>query len=150
MGADLVWSRYNAMVVAATVLLGFIAQDEVPCLLKIYGAVMGVVATVLWWLLTSFGWSLLHAEGVKQSYTDWRSKFLLGKLQDPIWWSAHFMIWLFYLAYAKLLLFYLREQDPSSALTRPLGAAMFAVFIALLAYTLWKLNIRKYEVLQQK
>ena len=62
MSADVVWSRYNAMVVADTVLFGFLTQEHVPCLVKIWGSVTGIAVTVCWWLLTSYGWSLLHAE----------------------------------------------------------------------------------------
>lgn len=146
MSADVVWSRYNAMVVADTVLFGFLTQEHVPCLVKIWGSVTGIAVTVCWWLLTSYGWSLLHAEkAVTKKYKDWRGKSLLGKSQDPIWWCAHAVIWIFYSAYGALLLFYLNEKDPSSRTTCAVGAAVFVVFVALFAHTLFNLDIRRDE-----
>ena len=64
--ASLVWSRYGAMVVAATVgvgLLGQIAIGQSDDSHRL-GAIISTLAastTLVWWMLTSYGWSLVHA-----------------------------------------------------------------------------------------
>lgn len=145
MSADLVWSRYNAMAVADTVLISFLGSSNTDPLL-IPGAIAGIVVTVLWWLLTSYGWSLLHAEGVPQKYVDWRSKFPFE--QDPIWWSAHAVIWFYYFAYGGLLWFYLDKKAPTCAVAGTV-AAVAIVFVVLLSYTLIKLRIRRFEWIRE-
>ena len=55
MSADVIWSRYNAMVVADTVLIGFLGASKDEQQLLIPGAIAGLVLTAFWWLLTSYG-----------------------------------------------------------------------------------------------
>ena len=62
-GAELVWSRYNAMIVASTVGLGFLgqlasSQSDVKSYLAVAASLLGAAVCVLWWLITSYGWSL--------------------------------------------------------------------------------------------
>lgn len=148
MGTDIVWSRYNAMVVADTVLLGFLGSSNEE-MLFVPGAIAGIGITVFWWLLTSYGWSLLHAEQpVTDRYVAWRSEFFLGACQDPIWWFAHAVIWLFYFAYAGLLLFYLNRANAACALTGAVVTVVLSVFLLLLWYTLTRLRIRRFECVQ--
>jgi hypothetical protein len=78
--ADLVWTRYYSLIVAHAILLGFVgqlissssaspgntasAQVGKPggtLWLALGGCIFGMLVTVLWSLITSYGWSLSHA-----------------------------------------------------------------------------------------
>ena len=121
---DLVWSRYNALVVAATVSLGFLAQlDAANALLGFAISVLSLLVTLAWLLITSYGWNLLHElmEPVKTDKTDktdntepdkpdvylerykaWLDRHWGNRSQDPIWWYSHAVIALFYVGFLLL------------------------------------------------
>lgn len=133
--AQLIWSRYNAMIVANAVLIGFIGQlalssDRKPITPIVCG--LGLFLTLIWWRITSVGWSLMHAwlEAIPKDnddkiadtvklpekvYKDWvKGKFWLNNeslCQDSIWWCAHGVIALFYLAYFGFYIYFTYKSD---------------------------------------
>ena len=105
--ADIIWSRYNAMVVADTIFIAAIAAITENTCLAFAGSCVGIILTAIWWIVTSAGWSLSHAmlhaignEGKAAGtplgvYQAWCSRVWPGCYADPIWWLAHAVIGLF-------------------------------------------------------
>ena len=60
--SQLVWNRYNCMVIANSILLGFIGQltakKDGSGLLESIACSVGLVIALLWLFITSYGWSL--------------------------------------------------------------------------------------------
>ena len=119
--AQLVWSRYNCMVIANSILLGFIGQSTVQrdtkSLLGMIACLIGLVIALLWLFTTSYGWSLSSfwfraskgdddgKSDIYKVYEDWLNKVWAGKSQDPLWWFAHAVIIVFCIAYLGLAFF---------------------------------------------
>ena len=62
---QLVWARYNAMLVAESILLAFVglslqAQHGKPSWLSLGAVIAAVILAWLWWLLTIAGWNASH------------------------------------------------------------------------------------------
>ena len=113
--ADLVWSRYNAMVVADTIFIAAIAAITQNTCLAFAGSCVGILLTAIWWILTSAGWALSHAmlnaagENPTTSvrvYHDWCNRVWRDCYADPIWWLAHMVIGLFYFVYGGLTVYF--------------------------------------------
>lgn len=140
--ANLVWSRYNAMVVAATVgvgLLGQVVDKPELAVLGLAGSVFGVVGTIFWWLITSFGWSLSHVLlPTDTDYFWWRWKYR-GIPQDPIWLCAHGVIWLYYWGYVAFGVWYLVNLRPG--LAPIVGGLLSCLFLFLLWFSLKRLSL---------
>jgi hypothetical protein len=87
--AQLVWRRYNNMLVANSILLGFIGQlilrgDITQKIIPAGACILGLVITLCWLFLTSYGWSLSHrwllsaeddCKKVAGVYKDWVKKY---------------------------------------------------------------------------
>ena len=156
---QLVWSRYNAMIVAHAVLIGFLGQAAVsessgPKTIAVLGCVVGFLLALVWWRITSVGWSLMHAwlwavppeEGPDTPvtiYERWTEKFIFRHFQDSIWWCAHGVIAIFMLGY--LLLFWNlshAENVHNYIVISSMGVAVIW-FIVLLISSLTNHNIRR-------
>lgn len=113
---QLVWARYNAMVVANSIILGFIgvsfiavAQNFAPKELTFGLAFGGGLLDYLWLFMTSLGWSLSkrflqNTSGpIKDIYEKWYKEpwhQFLGC--GAIWWCTHAIILLFLTGYIAL------------------------------------------------
>lgn len=116
--AQLVWSRYNCMVIANSILLGFIGQltvkRDTQSLLGVIACLVGLIIALLWLFTTSYGWSLSSSwfraskggddgkSEIYKVYKNWLNKVWTGKSQDPLWWLVHSVIIIFCIAYLLL------------------------------------------------
>ena len=155
---QLVWSRYNAMIVAHAVLIGFLGQAAVsdssaPNTIVVFGCVIGVLLALIWWRITSVGWSLMHAwlgavpqeEGIvtpEMIYEKWANRFIFPRFQDSIWWCAHAVIAVFFVGYLLLFWYFAHEQKIQSYIINISIAVAVFWFLWLLQSSLRKLNIR--------
>lgn len=112
--AQLVWNRYGCMVVANSILLGFIGQlaiKEHPFgMLEILACFMGLLIALMWLFITSYGWHLSwyalcqsDSEELKV-YNQWKRNVWKKLPAGPIWFFAHGVIFAFCLAYVLLTL----------------------------------------------
>lgn len=153
--ADLIWSRYNAMVVADTIFIAAIAAITTNTGLAFAGSCVGIILTAIWWILTSAGWALSHAmlDAIGQGdtgtnktpvrvYQDWRSRVWPRCYADPIWWLAHAVIGMFYLVYAALAVYFGRLLFGSTfcALTT-IGLAALLLLCAMLHISRVRLSV---------
>ncbi len=110
--SQLVWNRYGCMVVANSILLGFIGQLATK---KCYGGLLGICAcgmglliALVWLFITSYGWHLswyiLKQSGSDELkvYKQWKKEKWDNFPNDPIWFCAHLVIFAFCLAYVLL------------------------------------------------
>ncbi|MFV1950857.1 MAG: hypothetical protein ACC630_02695 [Nitrospinota bacterium] len=157
--AQLVWNRYNAMVVTNAVLIGFLAQlvisENETKMIGILGCVFGLIIALIWWRITGVGWSLAHAylnaipndnnsdPTLEKVYENWTRKFLFHHYQDPIWWSAHGVIAMFYVAYLCLFIYLTREQGIQLYCLILIVGVAIVIFLILFISSLTTLNIRK-------
>ena len=161
---QLIWSRFNAMVVAHAVLIGFISQaalsdagaevyDITSKMVVVVGCVAGAQLALVWWRITSVGWSLQHAwlnkvksdkndVAPKEVYEKWTKRFLFSSYQDPIWWCAHAVIAIFFFAYLSLFLYFSNEANINKYLILAIFVAAIVLFALLLFSSLTTLNIR--------
>ena len=152
--ADIIWSRYNAMVVADTIFIAAIAAITENTCLAFAGSCVGIILTAIWWIVTSAGWSLSHAmlhaignEGKAAGtplgvYQAWCSRVWPGCYADPIWWLAHAVIGLFYLVYAALAVYFggLLFGSPFLALIT-MGLAALILLCAMLYLSLVRFSV---------
>ena len=111
---QLVWQRYNVMIVVHAILMGFIGQlawswkDKTDLVLGISGCLIGLILVILWLIMTSAGWSISHAyvnasiNQFTEIYSKWKDNTIKIRGKDLIWWSAHAVIMVFYFAYLAL------------------------------------------------
>ena len=110
--AQLVWNRYGCMVVANSILLGFIGQLATKkcngSSLGIYACGMGLLIALLWLFLTSYAWSLssylLYKSKTPQlkAYEEWEKRMWNNLPKDPMWVFTHLVILVFCVAYILL------------------------------------------------
>lgn len=110
--AQLVWNRYGCMVVAHSILLGFIGQLAIKkcngISLGIWACGIGLLIALLWLFITSYGWSLSwyilkKSDAIElKVYQEWKAKMWKERPKDPIWFCAHSVILTFCLAYILL------------------------------------------------
>lgn len=110
--AQLVWNRYGCMVVANSILLGFIGQLATKkcngSSLGVCACGMGLLIALLWLFITSYGWSLSwyalskSNTNQKEIYIKWKDKMWENRPKDPIWFCAHLVILAFCIAYILL------------------------------------------------
>jgi len=158
---NLVWTRYEAFLVANSIVLGFIGQlvsdgaAESP-VVRLVACVFGLLLTALWWWITSAGWSLMHSWlsvmpddelPPENGYKNWKDKCRVQGNQDPIWWAAHLVIWIFYVAYV-LLLFRFANDQPLCVIIALL-AACAALFILLLWASMSKFSLSHFEATRE-
>lgn len=114
--AGLIWARYNAMIVASTVLLGLLsilADKDMSPKLGLYLSVIGIGTTIVWVFVTCQAWSLLHYRSTLlryptfELYKIWRKK--RRSAQDPIWQLSIGLIVLFYFMYAGFAAYYIKK-----------------------------------------
>ena len=119
--AQLVWNRFNAMMVAHSIILGALGTKIGDATNQIYvliGSCIGILLTYLWWALTSLGWSLQQAwikstnsstsdpNTALQVYDSWKKQRLHHMWRhDTIWWCAHAVIWVFLFIYLAIACF---------------------------------------------
>ncbi len=110
--SQLIWNRYGCMVVANSILLGFIGQLATKKYnsgwFGLCGCLIGLLIALLWLFITSYGWSLSWYTLKKSEsdelkvYEEWKKEKWDNLPKDPIWLCAHLVILLFCLAYVLL------------------------------------------------
>lgn len=119
--AQLVWNRYRCMLIANSILLGFVghlAAQSNRYWLGLISCLVGLVIALLWLFITSYGWSLssrffravmntdIQGPDIFEEYQKWREEVWYKKSQDPLWWLAHSLIIIFCISYLLLALFF--------------------------------------------
>lgn len=106
--AQLVWNRYNCMLVANSIFLGFIGQSAIgrnTSSLGICACGIGLIIALAWLFLTSYAWSLSSyvfyksKTPQKDAYVNWKKRMWGNRRKDPMWFFAHLVILVFCLAY---------------------------------------------------
>ena len=153
---NLVWTRFNALLVANAVWLSFVtlwavSSNGKSSITPIQGLIWssaGLVLAYVWWLLTSYGWSLLHAyldeipNQIEHAvYKRWRSRVWKNRVQDPIWWCTHIVIILFYWSYVLLIFFFLMPYKLSPLWLLCISVAVVLHFLSTLVYAVRILKI---------
>lgn len=150
--AELIWSRYNAMVVADTIFIAAIAAIAKDKSWAFGGACAGILLTAIWWLLTSAGWSLSHAmiyaidgqpQGPIRVYQQWRNR-VWRYYADPIWWLAHAVIGLFYVVYATMAVYFAGKLFASVCAMITTASAAVLLLLGIISAT-----FRRFSVDQQ-
>lgn len=152
--AQLIWSRYNAMIVAHSILIGFLAASPPGSnAIAILGCIIGLLLALIWWRMTSVGWSFMHAllkrtpqddtATPEKIYDEWTKKFWFPRCQDSIWWGAHAVIAIFFAGYLVLFYHFARnEQLPGNFII--VVIVVFGLwFVGLLVSSLKTHNIRE-------
>ena len=117
--AQLIWNRYGCMVVANSILLGFIGQLAIQkCYggpLRICACGVGLLIAFLWLFITSYGWSLSQyilentSSDELKVYDSWRNSVWKKWPIGPIWFFAHLVILVFCSAYLFLIFHFSTE-----------------------------------------
>ena len=158
---NLVWTRYNAHLVANSIVLGFIGHLVAPSptvdqsrVVPMVACLFGLTLTALWWRITSAGWSLMHSwlsvmpaneRPPENGYEKWKKVCNVQGRQDSIWWGAHLVILIFYVAYVLLLIYF--AIDENGLLWPPLSVivALSTVAVGLFGWLLWS-SMRKFSL----
>ncbi len=151
--ANLIWNRYNAMIVANSISMAVLTgalSNDISNRGGFLISFMGVIIVSLWWLITSFGWHLLHTHlglngSDSKTYHKWRKQFSIVKKQDPIWWCAHLLIAVFYLAHCGFALHFLNESYLANGYVMFAGGIFLVSFFLLGYYTLYILDLKDAE-----
>jgi hypothetical protein len=72
-----VWQRYSAMLIANSIVFGFLAKQSVDqTSFIIPGSILGIMLCFFWWLLTEDGWKFFNI------YSEQATRFKWPKLGD--------------------------------------------------------------------
>lgn len=116
------------MVVVHTILIGFLGnmlyKDNNNDVVIIATCIFGLVLTVLWWAIISFGWSLTEAwwnginkdkeeDDLDKIYREWKKticRYKCNMIPDLIWWFSHLVIACFFIGYMTIGTFIIKDE----------------------------------------
>lgn len=130
--AQLVWNRYGHMLIAHGIVLAVIGTaafgNEKSHAVILAGSFFGLILTIPWFVLTAVGWSLeyvlllaiswktkMNGRRPVDAFLGWGAKTGTPGSQDLIWWSGHFVIAVFWVAYTLIFGYEVQElcaRDP--------------------------------------
>ena len=74
-----VWQRYNTMLIANSIIIGFLVKHELgQALYVVAGCAFGLLLCVLWWLITEDGWRFFNL------YSDIASRFRWPHIDEDV------------------------------------------------------------------
>jgi small-conductance mechanosensitive channel len=147
---SLIWHRYSAMIVCNSVLLGFLASlfsAANPSFdIGLLGSFFGLAAAILWWLMTSYGWLILHImidSACKELIPIYKKRRKRVLIPRPTWCTAHALISLFYFAYFYIGWRCAKELGHGNKFFWTYSLISGFLFLFLLIYSFTRLSIKR-------
>jgi hypothetical protein len=117
-----------------------------------------LVLSLLWWAMTSLGWSLTHAwwkgikdtssqEDVDKIYNKWKEKICKKTFPDLIWWCSHLVIASFLSGYILIGAYIV--SDGKSKCCYVAAGFLIAIILVIIGFYISRCIMKKSETLFQ-